>query len=147
VIGGGIAGLRAAIGLAEIGIEAIIVERSDHLGGWVGGFGAMFPNDDSGREQVASLVDQIKQRRDITVYTSAEVTGKAGSFGNYEIEVTLHREGSDKTLQVDVGAIIVATGFDAYDPSSGEYGYGMDGVVTLPQFKELGDSADGGKLS
>jgi heterodisulfide reductase subunit A2 len=147
VIGGGIAGLRAAIGLAEIGIEAILVERSDHLGGWVGGFGAMFPNDDSGRDQVASLVEQITQRRDITVYTNAEVTGKAGSFGNYEMEVTLHREGSDKTLQVDVGAIIVATGFDSYDPASGEYGYGMDGVVTLPQFKELVDSSAAGELS
>jgi heterodisulfide reductase subunit A2 len=147
IIGGGVAGLRAALGLANIGIEAIIVERADQLGGWVGGFGAMFPNDDSGREQVAALVEQIKQRRDITVYTNAEVTGKAGSFGNYEMEITLHREGSDKTLQVDVGAIVVATGFDSYDPSGGEYGYGMDGVVTLPQFKELVDSSADGKLS
>ncbi|HRA06170.1 MAG TPA: FAD-binding protein, partial [Propionicimonas sp.] len=36
VIGGGIAGLRAAIGLADVGIEAVLIEREAKLGGWVG---------------------------------------------------------------------------------------------------------------
>lgn len=146
VVGGGIAGLRAAIGLAKVGIEAIVVEREPELGGWVGRFGEIFPNDDSGREQVADLVDQIKQRRDITVYTNAELSGKAGSFGNYAVEITLHREGGDKSLTVDVGSIVVATGFDSYAPEEGELGYGIDGVVTLPQFKELLDAAPVGGL-
>jgi heterodisulfide reductase subunit A2 len=146
VVGGGIAGLRAAIGLADVGIEAIVVEREAEVGGWVGRFGALFPRDDSGREHIASLVEQIRQRRDITVYTNAELSGKAGSFGNYAVEITLHREGGDKTLNVDVGSIVVATGFDSYAPDEGEFGYGIDGVVTLPQFKELVDSAPKGKL-
>ena len=42
----------------------------------------------------------------------------------------------------DVGSIVVATGFDSYQPEAGEFGYGLDGVVTLPEFKELLDRAE-----
>ncbi len=148
VIGGGIAGLRAAIGLAEIGLEAVVIEKAPEVGGWIGRLGATFPSDASGKEQIASLMAQIKDRRDVTVYTNAELTSKAGTFGNYTVGVTLHREGGDKELSLDVGSIIVATGFDSYNPDEGEYGYGMDGVVTLPEFKELIDAAPAGsKLS
>ncbi|MBA3021044.1 CoB--CoM heterodisulfide reductase iron-sulfur subunit A family protein [Propionicimonas sp.] len=147
VVGGGIAGLRAAIGLAEIGLEAVVVEKAPEVGGWVGRHGETFPSNAAGRDQIASLTEQIKQRRDITVYTNAELTGKSGTFGNYSAEITLHREGGDKTLSVDVGSIIVATGFDSYAPDDGEFGYGIDGVVTLPQFKELVDASEVGKLT
>ena len=44
---------------------------------------------------------------------------------------------------MEVGSIIVATGFDTYEPAAGEFGYGIDGVVTLPEFKSLLDAADG----
>nr|WP_300143907.1 CoB--CoM heterodisulfide reductase iron-sulfur subunit A family protein [Propionicimonas sp.] len=147
VVGGGIAGLRAAIGLADLGIQAVLVERDAKLGGWVGRFGPTFPDDASGADEVAGLVEQIRARRDITVYTSAELTGKSGTFGNYTAELTLHRGGSDKQLSVDVGSIIVATGFDSYEPDAGEFGYGIEGVLTLPEFKELVDAAPSGPLS
>ena len=143
VIGGGISGLRAAIGLADVGIEVVLVEREDELGGWVGTFGPTFPNNVSGAEEVAGLVAQIKTRRDITVYTRAELTGKSGSFGNYDVQITLHRTGGDKVFEVRVGSIIVATGFDSYQPDEGEFGFGIDGVVTLPDFKKLVDSSAG----
>ena len=143
VIGGGISGLRAAIGLADVGIEVVLVEREDELGGWVGTFGPTFPNNVSGAEEVAGLVAQIKTRRDITVYTRAELTGKSGSFGNYDVQITLHRTDADKVFEVRVGSIIVATGFDSYQPDEGEFGFGIDGVVTLPDFKKLVDSSAG----
>ena len=38
---------------------------------------------------------------------------------------------------MDVGAIIVATGFDTYQPEAGEFGYGIEGVLTLPDFNRL----------
>ena len=143
VIGGGVAGLRAAIGLADVGIEVVLVEREDELGGWVGTFGPTFPNNVSGAEEIAGLVAQIKPRRDITVYTHAELTGKSGSFGNYDVQITLHRTDADKVFEVRVGSIIVATGFDSYQPDEGEFGFGIDGVVTLPDFKKFVDSSTG----
>jgi len=39
VIGGGIAGLRAAVGLADVGLGVFLVEREAELGGWIGRFG------------------------------------------------------------------------------------------------------------
>ncbi len=121
VVGGGIAGLRAAIGLADVGIEAVVVEREPQVGGWVGRFGATFPSDVSGRDEIAGLIEQIKIRRDITVYTGAELTGKSGSFGNYAVEITLHREGGDKQLSVDVGADHRGHRLRLVSPDEGEF--------------------------
>ena len=47
------------------------------------------------------------------------------------------------TIEVAVGSIVVATGLRrATSPGDGEFGYGIDGVVTLPEFKALVDGAD-----
>jgi heterodisulfide reductase subunit A len=146
VIGGGIAGLRAALGLAEIGLGVFLVEKSPELGGWVGRFGEMYPHGKSGRELVGHLIEQVRARPDVTVLTNAEVTGKAGSFGNYTASIHVGGEQGPETIEVEVGSIIVATGFDAYEPDAGEYGYGIEGVLTLPQFKELLDNATDGPL-
>lgn len=142
VIGGGIAGLRAAIGLADIGLGVTIVERDIHLGGWVGGFGRMFPHGRNGRELIANLVAEIRKRPAITVLTGAEVVAKSGSFGNYRVQVRIGDPGSG-TIEVAVGSIVVATGFDSYEPETGEFGRGIDGVVTLPEFKALVDESTG----
>ena len=64
VVGGGVAGLRAAIGLADIGIAVTIVEKAPEVGGWLGKLGPMFPHDRSGREQIAHLLAEIGQAAD-----------------------------------------------------------------------------------
>ncbi len=142
VIGGGIAGLRAAIGLADIGLKVTLVERELEVGGWVRTFGPMYPHRRDGRELISSLVAEIRKRPSITVLTGAEVVGKAGSFGNYRVSIRVGDPGS-AAIEVAVGTIITATGFDAYEPEAGEFGYGIPGVVTLPQFKEMVDRASG----
>ena len=142
VIGGGIAGLRTAVGLADIGLQVTLVERELHLGGWVDRLGTMYPHDRKGSELIAHLVEEIRRRPSITVLTGAEVVGKAGSFGNYRMTVRVGGEGAG-TIEVAVGSVVVATGFDSYQPSDGELGYGIEGVVTLPEFKDLVDHAEG----
>lgn len=142
VVGGGIAGLRAAIGLADVGLRVTLVERELSLGGRVKTLGAMYPHGRDGRALIASLVAEVKRRASITVLTGAEVVRKAGSFGNYRVGVRVGGEGAGE-IEVAVGSIIVATGFDAYLPGDGELGFGTDGVLTLPQFKELVDAARG----
>ena len=142
VIGGGIAGLRAAIGLADIGLRVTLVERELSLGGWVSRLGRMYPHDRDGGTLIADLVAEVKRREAITVLTGAEVVGKSGSFGNYHVSVRVGGEGAG-TVDVAVGSIIVATGFDSYTPGEGELGFGLPGVLTLPEFKSLVDEAKG----
>ena len=146
VIGGGVAGLRAAVGLADIGLRVTLVERELQLGGWVGGFGTMYPHGRDGHELIETLVAEVRKRPAITVLTGAEVVGKAGSFGNYLVSVRIGGEGS-AALEVAVGSIVVATGFESYQPEIGELGYGIDGVVTLPDFKALVDTNGAGPLA
>jgi len=142
VVGGGVAGLRAAIGLADIGLGVFLVEREAVLGGWVGTFGAMYPTGKNGRELVAELIEAVRARPAIRVFTEAEMVSKAGSFGNYDVGI---RVGGayPETLSVQVGSIVVTTGVDTYTPDIGEYGYGIDGVVTLPEFKAMIDASTG----
>ncbi len=143
VVGAGIAGLRAAIGLADLGLRVYLLEQSATVGGWVGQFGPTFPNDRDGREMVADLLEQIRERPTITLLTNAELTAKSGSFGNYAVTITVHGE-TESTVEATVGSIVIATGFDTYQPEIGEYGYGIDGVVTLAQFKELVEASPDG---
>ena len=142
VVGGGVAGLRAAIGLADIGLGVFLVEREAVLGGWVGTFGEMYPTGKNGRELIAELVEAVRQRPSIRVFTEAEMVSKAGSFGNYQVGIRVGGA-APETLTVEVGSIVVTTGVDTYAPEVGEYGYGIDGVVTLPEFKTMIDAAPG----
>ena len=88
------------------------------------------------------LIEEVRRRPEIAVFTNAELISKSGSFGNYKVEIKISGEKS-MGLALDVGSIVVATGFDTYQPEVGEYGYGIDGVVTLPKFKQMVDSAKG----
>jgi heterodisulfide reductase subunit A len=142
VVGAGIAGMRAAIGLADGGMHVYLVEREPEVGGWAAKFGAMFPHDLTGREQIEHLKAEVARRSSITLFTNAELVAKSGSFGNYVAEVRINGEPPER-ISATVGSIVIATGFDTYEPEVGEFGYGIDGVVTLPEFKAMVDGSDG----
>jgi heterodisulfide reductase subunit A len=142
VIGAGVAGMRAAIGLADIGLGVFLIEREPTLGGRVGTFGEMYPTGKNGRELIAELDAAIRARPEIRVFTQAEMVSKAGSFGNYEVGIRVGGA-EPETLTVQVGSIVVTTGVDTYTPEIGEYGYGIQGVVTLPELKSMIDASPG----
>jgi heterodisulfide reductase subunit A len=53
----------------------------------------------------------------------------------------------ETSIELKVGSMLIATGFDPYQPQEGEFGYHQfPNVITLPQFKQLVDSSEGGKL-
>jgi heterodisulfide reductase subunit A2 len=139
VVGAGIAGLRAALGLSDLGISTFVVEKDDHVGGWVGGFGTMFPHNRVGRDLIGELVQDIEGRDNITVFTNAELVEKSGSIGDFDVVL----DASGERISLNVGAIVVTTGFDVYQPAKGEYGYGHKRVLTLPEFKKLVDHGTG----
>jgi heterodisulfide reductase subunit A len=141
VVGAGVAGLRAALSLSDIGITVHIIEKSSQAGGMIVKFGAMFPNNKRGNEIIDTLLDEISKRRNIKLFTDAELVEKSGSVGNFSVKILV----KDKdTITLNVGSIIVATGFESYMPEKDEFGFGLDGVVTLSEYKELlANSRDG----
>jgi heterodisulfide reductase subunit A len=142
IIGAGIAGLRAAITLADLGLHVFVLERESEAGGWVKTFGALYPHDRNGKAIVGDLLREAKARENITLFTGAELVGKSGAVGDFQVKV---RTGGEE-ISLNVGAIIVLTGFDVYEPGPGEFGYGAPGVLTLPRFKELVESSTSGRL-
>lgn len=139
VIGAGIGGMRTAISLAEMGSEVYLIEKQDSAGGHVADFGKVFPDNSTGSDLVKKLLAEIKRRSNIKLFTNAELIEKKGSIGNFEIQVRVAGE----ILILSVGAFIVNTGFESYQPVAGEYGFGQyDNVITLPEFKKLVDSSD-----
>ena len=134
VVGAGVAGMRAALALSDMGLAVHLVERAPQVGGRVPAWGKMFPNDREGAEIVDTLLGSVKSRENITLFTGAEVVAKSGTVGDFTVQV---RVAGGETVALEVGAIVVATGFDTYAPREGEFGHGLPGVVTLPEFREL----------
>jgi heterodisulfide reductase subunit A2 len=134
VIGAGIAGLRAALALSDLGISVHLVEKSETAGGQVVRWGNLFPNDKVGADLVRGLLEEVRRRENVSLYLATELVRKEGRIGDFAIQL---RTATGDTISLKVGAILVATGFDPYTPSPGEFGFGLDGVLTLPEFKEL----------
>jgi len=201
VIGGGVAGLRAAYDIARRGIRVTLVEKSPFLGGRMSQLEHLFPTGETARDTLHDLIQKVIGHPKITVFTGAEVSSVKGYVGDFKVQVTQQSRGvsddiaeaamaacttevpdeynygltkrkviyqkypgcyppfpavdwenyngealkingksivlenNPKTFDLEIGAIVIATGFNPYEPRPGEYGYGeLPEVVTLPQF-------------
>ncbi len=211
VVGAGIAGLRAAIELADMGTDVYLIEREYFIGGRITQWDELFTTNQTGREIITKLYHQLISYKNITLFTGAEIVETSGSVGNMEIKVRIKPryvkpdcvfdmdkfekaievcpvevedefnfgltkrkaiyknypgefpevpaidhdhctrcgeclkvcegidlEQKEEFINLNVGAILLATGFDPYEPKEGEYGYGqVPNVITLQQFKRL----------
>ena len=140
VIGAGVAGMTASLTLADMGLDVFLVERAPRVGGWTGRWGKLFPSERRGEDLVGELSTKIAANPRVTLFTEAELVAKSGTVGAFDVTLRV-KDGS--RIDLKVGAIIVATGFDPYQPAQGEYGWGDGRVVTLPQLEELLRQGDG----
>ena len=148
VIGGGVAGIKASLDLSDMGIQVFLVERASSLGGHVAELGGVYPYGRTGQEIVGRLVKDLRRRENVTVFTDAEVVSYKGYLGQFQAKVRVAAgSGKEEAIDVKVASVIVATGFDPYSPSQGEYGYGVvDGVVTLPELQAIQSKGAGRTL-
>ena len=138
VIGAGIGGMRTALSLADMGSEVYLIEKQNSVGGHTADWGQVFPGNNLGNKLVGTLLSEIKKRPNIKLFTNAELVEKNGSIGNFDIKVKVNNE----ILPLHIGAFVVNTGFNPYQPAEGEYGYGkFESVITLPEFKILIDTS------
>ncbi|MCD6348553.1 MAG: CoB--CoM heterodisulfide reductase iron-sulfur subunit A family protein, partial [Candidatus Korarchaeota archaeon] len=89
VIGGGIAGLRAALDLSRTGLNVYLVEKSPFLGGRVPQLYKVYPNGKKGADIVRDLVSELIKRDNVAIYTNAEIKSFSGYIGNFEVEVEI----------------------------------------------------------
>lgn len=143
VIGGGIAGLRCAQDLSRRGFRVTLIERSPALGGHMAELGRVYPTEEMARDLLNPLLEEVSADSNILTLTRAEVIAASGYVGNFRLTVRRGPAESNSGAQaeeteIEAGAIVVATGFDHYEPRKGEYGYEEHPqVVTLPQFIRL----------
>ncbi len=139
VIGGGVAGMNAALGLADQGYEVVLIEKEAELGGLANRLTATIEGADIGG-YLKDLTSKVKSHEKVQVITNALVVGFSGFKGNFTTEVLV---GPDMVQRkIDHGAIILATGAHEFRPQ--EYLYGDDPRV-LTQL-ELAERMQKGEL-
>jgi heterodisulfide reductase subunit A-like polyferredoxin len=122
VIGGGISGMTAALGLADQGYHTYLVEQSGELGGNALMLNETWQGDDiSG--SLGDMIQRLESHSLIDVYKEASIKDAAGFVGNFE--TTVSHDGTDTTLKH--GAVVVAVGSEEFKPT--EYLYGDDNRV------------------
>jgi heterodisulfide reductase subunit A2 len=147
VVGGGIAGMKAAAELAGCGLRVVLVESSGALGGQLLGRGAVYPTETDAIQIVAELRNEVEGNSHVEVLLNSRVKTVTGFVGNFR--VTIEGEfgplGQKATTSLTAGALIIATGFHPYVPAEGEFLYATEpGVVTMPDFIQLMQAAEPG---
>jgi len=133
IIGGGIAGISAALSLANRGAKVKLIEKADQLGGLLHHINLLYPRDMSASEFLAEKVRQINDNSNIEVITGAEVRHIAGAVGNYT--VTCFENSKESSLHA--GAIIFTGGAQYFYPN-GLYQYGLnDRIITQLEFEKM----------
>ena len=122
ILGGGIAGMTAAISLSEQQFPVHLVEKRPFLGGIVGELNISSPLDE---EQPKEILKKIKKKVQnnpyITTYLNSEVIASKGQLGNFTSHI-LSEEGIKK--EISHGVTILATGAQEY--RGPEYGFGQN---------------------
>ena len=126
VIGGGVAGMTAALDLGEQGFEVYLVEKAPELGGMARNLHHTIEGGDI-QAFLKDLIKRVEAQEKVNILTDARIVDFGGYKGNFSTDVEV---GPKKTLHtISHGAIVVATGAVEYQPT--EYLYNEnEGVLT-----------------
>jgi heterodisulfide reductase subunit A len=134
VIGGGVAGMCAALELEAQGLKVYLIEKEGRLGGILNDLTRVYPANLSAFELSRALMEKVEASR-IEATASTEINSIRGFVGNFDVATT--------NGNLKVGAIVIATGAHIYKPGD-EFGYGQfDNVITNQELENiLHDSRD-----
>ena len=133
VIGGGIGGMETALQLGRRGYRVTLVEKNEKLGGWTAKLKTLYPSGKSGEQLVREKAKELYDH-DVRVLTESTVQHISGYVGNFKVRV---RSGEEEK-ELPAGALVLATGFELYQPGEGEYGHGKySNVITNMQLEQM----------
>jgi len=135
VIGGGIAGISAALMMANSGKQVYLVERTGELGGIAAKLSSTFPYMTSAQEILGPKIRTVINHPNIEVFLNTRVKDIFGYVGNFQAEIPV---GKGEMREIKFGNIVVATGLKPIDPEPMKnYGYGtLPNVITALEFEE-----------
>ncbi len=133
IIGGGVAGMTAALAIADSGFEVHLVERGDVLGGHLQRMYYVAEGDNP-RLLGRDLVNRVRAHQAIAVYTNTEIVEHGGHVGRFWARLRRRKvDGSVETIRVEHGVTIVATG----GREATEHPYlSLPGVITQEALEE-----------
>ena len=126
VVGGGVAGMNAALGLADQGYEVVLIEKEEQLGGMANRLTFTIEGADV-QAYLEELIQRVNAHPKIQVLTRSLIVGFTGFKGNFTTEVLAGPGMYER--KINHGVVIIATGANEYRPK--EYLYAQsDGVLT-----------------
>ena len=137
IVGGGIAGITAALELGDIWIPSTILEREDRLGGQAGIFACKAS--EKCNKCFACVVDnqiqEVNRRPQVKIMSESRLEGVSVQPGRFDAQV----QWNGNRIKLDSSAILVATGVDFFDARrKPEYGYGiLQNVITAHELDEM----------
>ena len=138
VVGGGAAGLTAALETSRAGYQVVLVEKEAELGGFQKKVSqkVTFPYKELKANDLRLLVEAVEREKNITIYTAARVERISGGPCLFDVQIKQNGAAAEHRL----GAVVLAAGWQPYDPArlDGKFGYGASpNVVTNVQFEEM----------
>lgn len=142
VIGGGIAGMTAALELADAGNLVYLIEKDKNLGGNLARIDLTAPYLYSARDLLTERITRIMTHKQVQVFFESRLTNLTGFIGNFKATIgKLNGKPENATHQIDVeiGNVIVCTGFKEFDAARiVHYGYGkLPNVITSFELEKM----------
>ena len=122
VIGGGVAGITAALDLANSGYKVYLVEKNAELGGKMAELAEC-------QMGLSPYIAKVNNHPNIELMLSSELESLSGSAGNFKLKV------SGKTI--DAESMVLAPGYDVFDEIPKSYGFGSPDVVPSLDFEGI----------
>jgi len=130
VIGGGIAGIQAALDIADAGHEVVLVERTPSLGGHMAQLDKTFPTLDCSACILTPKMVEVAQHPKITIYAYSEVEKVDGYVGNFTVTIRRKARSVDETRCTGCG--VCMTRCPSNVPNEFDVGLGKRKAIYVP---------------
>ncbi|HVX65599.1 MAG TPA: CoB--CoM heterodisulfide reductase iron-sulfur subunit A family protein [Bryobacteraceae bacterium] len=131
VIGGGVAGIQAALDIADSGYEVVLVEREPSIGGKMAGLSETFPTLDCSQCILTPRMVEVGQHPRIRLYAYSEVEEVAGFIGNFSVTIRRKARYIDTDKCTGCGDCWNSCPIKK-NPSEFDYGLGFRPAIYIP---------------
>ena len=137
VIGAGIAGIQAALDLANHGVIVHLIDREPSIGGHMAQLDKTFPTNDCSMCILSPKMAEVARHKNIKIYTCAEVESIDGEVGRFTVTVKRHPRYIDESLCNGCGDCIQICPVEVYNRF--DAGIGIRKAIYKPQPQPVPD--------